>query len=256
MEQRLIYDIGMHIGQDTINYLKQGFKVIAIEADPLLAEQGKKKFKKYIDNGSLIILNVGISDKEGILPFYVNKKTSEWSSFDLKIASRNNTPYETINIPSIKTSSLMNTYGVPYYMKIDIEGYDYLCVNDLPLTSAKKNVKYVSCEATTVSLIDTLHEKGYTKFKLINQAFNFMPMNINLERNPIWPKFVFVYASIRLKLRYIYQSRYPYSSSGPIPENTKGEWLTYEKARQLHTEFYVDGKPINNKSWFDCHATF
>jgi FkbM family methyltransferase len=258
MEKRLVFDIGMHIGQDSINYLNDGFKVVAVEANPLLAEENTIKFKKYIADGSLIILNVGISDKEGILPFYINKRTSEWSSFDLGLGGRNNTPYEIKNIPCVTTASLFKKYGYPYYLKVDIEGYDYLCINDLPKTTAAPNVKYVSCEASTISLLDTLHEKGYTKFKLIHQGWHFRPIDLKLERNPLFPKFLALYTGIRVKLRGLLTAKYPYSSSGPIPEKTKGEWLSYETTQNLFNEFYgADGKhPINYKSWFDFHATF
>ncbi len=257
MEKRLVFDIGMHIGQDTVNYLREGFKVIAIEANPLLVEQNTRKFKKHIEDGSLTILNVGISDKEGVLPFYINKKTSEWSSFDFQLGSRNNTPYEVKNIPCVTTSSLFQKYGTPYYLKVDIEGFDYLCINDLPEVKSPQNVKYVSCEATDVSLIDTLHQKGYTKFKLIHQGLWFMPINLNLERNPLFPKFLHIYSGVRIRLLNVFPTRYPYSSSGPIPEKTKGEWLTYENARKLFMDFYHSGPgPINEKSWFDFHATF
>ena len=258
MEKRLVFDIGMHIGQDTMIYLREGFRVVAIEASPVLVEENKIKFKKYIDDGSLVILNVGIADKEGVLPFYVNKRTSEWSSFDFNLGARNNTPYEVINVPCITTASLFEEYGVPYFLKVDIEGFDYLCINDLPNTNAPASVEYVSCEAGGTSLLDTLHKKGYTKFKIIHQAFNFRPINLKLERNPLFPYFLFVYSGIRLRYRNIIPTKYPYSSSGPLPENTKGEWLTYEVARQLYVDFYQGDKmeALNNRSWFDFHATY
>lgn len=40
MNAQLIYDIGAHLGEDTDFYLKKGFKVVAIEANPFLAEGG------------------------------------------------------------------------------------------------------------------------------------------------------------------------------------------------------------------------
>lgn len=255
MEKKLVFDIGMHIGQDSVNYLKEGCKVVAVEANPVLTERNAEKFKKYIDDGSLIILNVGISDKEGVLPFYVNKKTSEWSSFDLGLGSRNNTPYEVKNIPCVTTASLFEKYGMPYFMKVDIEGLDYLCINDLPNVSAPENVKYVSCEASQISLLDTLHQKGYTKFKLIHQGYNFNPINMKLEQNPLFTKFLSVYIGIRLRLRNVVQSRYPYSSSGPMPENSKGAWLSYETTRQLYLDFEKIAAQAH-KSWFDFQATF
>ena len=34
----LIYDIGQHTGEDTAFYLGKGFRVVAVEANPTLAE--------------------------------------------------------------------------------------------------------------------------------------------------------------------------------------------------------------------------
>jgi len=258
MEKRLVFDIGMHTGQDTYYYLQEGFKVLAVEANPQFCEENAKKFKKYIDDGSLTILNVGIADKEGILPFYINKRTSEWSSFDFELGTRNNTPYEVLNVPCVTTASLFEKYGVPYYFKVDIEGYDFYCINDLPIVAGGKGIKYVSCEVSQISLMDTLYKKGYTKFKLIHQAFDYRPLNMKLERNFFFPKFLFFYINFKIRLHKITKPKNPYSSSGPIPEKTKGEWLTYEQARSLLSEFYQGDKntPINNSSWFDCHATY
>lgn len=46
IKKDLIFDIGMHIGQDTRHYLNKGFNVLAIEANPELVQQNKLKFKK------------------------------------------------------------------------------------------------------------------------------------------------------------------------------------------------------------------
>jgi predicted RNA methylase len=46
---KTIYDIGMHSGRDTGFYLKKGFKVVAIEADPKHVQNGKEKFKSEIE---------------------------------------------------------------------------------------------------------------------------------------------------------------------------------------------------------------
>ena len=37
----LIYDVGFHHGEDTAYYLKKGFRVVAFEAHPRLAEKGR-----------------------------------------------------------------------------------------------------------------------------------------------------------------------------------------------------------------------
>ena len=257
MEKKLVYDIGMHTGQDTITYLKKGYKVIAVEASPLLAEEGREKFSQYIKDGSLTILNVGISDKEGILPFYINLKTSEWSSFDFTAGTRNNSPYEVKNIQCITTADMLRQYGVPYLLKVDIEGLDYLCINDLPEVAVGKGVEFVSCEASDVSLIDTMYAKGYRKFKLIHQAYNFNPININLEKNKMFPYLLQVYIPLKIRFQKVFPLEYPYSSSGPMPHESKGPWLDYTTVRQQYVDFYQGDlkKPLGHKSWFDFHAT-
>ena len=121
-----IFDVGMHIGQDTAFYLAKGFRVIAIEANPLLVRDAEKSFKKEIKAGKLTILNIGVGDKEGVFPFYVNAKYSEWSSFDKELGSREGGCANIVDIPMLPFEQLLTRYGTPYYLKIDIEGHDLM----------------------------------------------------------------------------------------------------------------------------------
>ena len=84
----LIYDVGMHVGDDTAFYLSQGYRVVAVEADPKLVKAAWYRFRHEIEQGKLEIVNVGISDTEGYADFWVCEKVSEWNSFDRNIASR------------------------------------------------------------------------------------------------------------------------------------------------------------------------
>ena len=49
MNEKLIYDVGMHLGEDAEFYLSKGYKVIAIDADPNLIKLAKSRFAS--DNG-------------------------------------------------------------------------------------------------------------------------------------------------------------------------------------------------------------
>jgi hypothetical protein len=44
MLPNLIYDIGMHNGDDTAYYLSRGFNVLAVEANPKLAATATERF--------------------------------------------------------------------------------------------------------------------------------------------------------------------------------------------------------------------
>ncbi len=120
------------------------------------------------------ILNIGVAPKEDEFNFYVNEVQSEWNSFDLAIASRDGLPWHSIKIQTKTFDSIIKENGVPYYLKVDIEGNDHLCIkeldkNDLP--------KFVSVEGNYVGLLNELSEKGFKKFKLILQ-YNFAHLEI------------------------------------------------------------------------------
>ena len=85
--KKLIYDVGLHNGDDTAGYLSKGYTVIAIEADPVQAEKAKERFRDYISKDLLKILNIGVASEEGEFNFYINEKQPEWNSFDLSIAA-------------------------------------------------------------------------------------------------------------------------------------------------------------------------
>ena len=160
-----------------------------------------------------------------------------------------------IEVECITTQILFHQYGIPYYLKIDIEGYDYLCIEainenaGLPL--------YVSCESTSLNLVHTLYSKGYRKFKMINQADNLRPLNISKEKSWVFPIYLKIKNGILLRFQKYLPIKYPYSSSGPFGENTKGRWVSYEEMILMYQSFYGNGvrqEPVNQYSWFDFHA--
>jgi len=103
-DNKLIYDIGFHKGEDTGFYLSQGYNVIAIEADPELYNKGKTKFKKEINSGNLVLLNLASKGGDEVIPADINTTT-----FD----------------------KILSKYGVPYYLKIAIENNDHYCIKAL-----------------------------------------------------------------------------------------------------------------------------
>lgn len=251
--KELIFDIGMHVGQDTKYYLEEGYKVVAIEANPVLVVNACKKFNKYIATGQLKIVNVGIAESEGKLPFYRNLRLSEWSSFNKGSGTRNGTPFETLEIQCTTIDNIFRQYGVPYYMKIDIEGNDYLCLSGI---SDIAKPKFVSCEAGSLDCLDLLVSKGYSKFKLISQLNNFNPIDLKRESRKYFPITQIIKNGIKLRVQKVFPIQHPYGSSGPFGEESKGEWKSYNEIRKLYLEFYNNGKPLNKISWFDFHATY
>jgi len=232
---KLIYDIGMHIGQDTAFYLAKGFDVVAIEANPLLAEEGKKKFASFIKDGRLRILNVGIGAAEGEFPFYVNETLSHWSSFDKEIATREGTFYE-INVKCFKLEKILSEFGMPYYLKVDIEGADHLAIKSL--YAFKERPIFVSVENGNGGLLETLCDLGYSSFKFINQA------TIQLHRCPFPPR------------EGIYVDyRFEHGASGLFGEETEGVWKSYKEVSvEINAYWNNPNRDPNIHGWFDLHA--
>lgn len=56
-----IFDIGMFDASDTEYYLTEGYRVVAIEANPALAQRAEVLLKDYIASGRLVIVNCAIS---------------------------------------------------------------------------------------------------------------------------------------------------------------------------------------------------
>ena len=181
----LVYDVGMHKGEDTEFYLKKGFRVVAFEADPDLAQHCRERFKEYIANGRLSIIEGAIIDLDTVenkdkktITFYKNDGMSVLGTINANWAERNEflgSPSNgTIEVRVLDFVDEVRKYGIPHYMKIDIEGSDMVCVNALKQFS--KRPDYISIESDKTSLtkildeIDTFAELGYDHFKAVEQS--------------------------------------------------------------------------------------
>jgi FkbM family methyltransferase len=141
----LIFDVGLNVGQDTAFYLSRGYRVVAIEADPILAEAARKRFCLAIEAGNLEIVNAGIAAHEGIAEFWICDGKSEFNSFHKDIGARDGYPHHRIEVPTVRFASVLERFGTPHFLKIDIEGNDVLCLGDLSPSSLPR---FISVEAS------------------------------------------------------------------------------------------------------------
>ena len=68
----LIFDVGLHRGQDTRFYLDMGYRVVAVEAEPGLVEAARRMFAPEIADQRLAIVHCAISGEDGPVPFWVS----------------------------------------------------------------------------------------------------------------------------------------------------------------------------------------
>ena len=164
----LIFDLGMNHGEDTAFYLAKGFSVVGVEASPLLARSLGEDFAFDIQARHLTLLHCGVWATAGTLTFYVNEDNDHWSSFDPHYGTREGSRFHTIEVPCVTLASLFAAHGVPYYLKVDIEGADRHVLAALAAEPVRPD--FVSVEEYGVQAVRDLAAAGYSRFQAVTQS--------------------------------------------------------------------------------------
>jgi FkbM family methyltransferase len=162
----MFFDIGSNIGNWSLVNINNCDKIIAVEASPIT-------FTKLVNNckhDKIILLNYAVCNNNGDdITFYqadfhvlstINKDwlTKETSRFY-------NERYTEITCKTITIDKLIDQYGLPDLIKIDVEGGEYECI--LSLTQKNKLLCFEWASETnsiTFDCIDYLFGLGYSQF--------------------------------------------------------------------------------------------
>jgi FkbM family methyltransferase len=252
----LIFDIGCHNGRDSEFYLKKGFTVVAVEANPSLCLQLKQRFADQIASGQFHLVEKAIAEHGGDVEFYLNLKDSIWGTirpeYAAKVAAQGADSTKII-VPSVDFSELIERFGVPRYMKVDIEGADLLCVEGL--ARFPQRPRFISIERSLslgrqILELRLLSKLGYARFQVIDQQ------TIPTQKPPN-PAREGLYADHRFELH----------DSGLFGEELPDAWLTIRGAMLRNAELFALNKrigllkrtPLLSRyagpgSWYDLHA--
>lgn len=229
----LIYDLGMNNGDDTEYYLQRGFRVLAIEANPALCETASRRFASEIAQGRLTILHAAIWEHSGETTFFVNIDNDHWSSIDIKWAGRDDSRCREITVRCVTLPELFEQYGMPHYLKIDVEGVDHVVLEQLGV--ADEPPRFVSVEDCRFGFdyMRTLAAQGYNAFKLLDQSTVSGLRDDSIDH------------------------AFKPGSSGPFGDDVPGTWMDYPSmvdhyATTVRTH---EGERIAPRTrWFDIHA--
>jgi hypothetical protein len=172
-----------------------------------------------------------IAENTGEVVFYLNEKESVRSTIRSGHAelatSLGKPPTESI-VPSTTFSALIEEFGVPYYMKVDIEGADLLCLEGL-VPFAERPI-FISTEIP-ISLAEQINELllfrklGYECFQLIDQMS--VPSQV-----PPWPAREGQYVDDQFEIM----------CSGLFGEELEGAWLTLGGAISRYLMLFARNK--------------
>jgi len=129
---------------------------------------------------------------------------------------------------------LFSIYGVPHYLKIDVEGVDHVVLDQL--RTADSLPAYVSVEDCRFGFeyMKTLDACGYRGFKLLDQS------TVGGLHDPA------------------VDHAFRQGSSGPFGEDLAGSWLSYPDmvAHYSHTVRDIEGNRLAPRTqWWDIHCT-
>jgi FkbM family methyltransferase len=187
----LVFDIGAFRGLITDILLSIGAKVVAIEPNPGMLASLKKK---YEGNPDVTVLNMGAGAEDCDLEFRVNEKMPQNCTFsesfikDSRYSLR--TWDKTIKVPVTRLDTLIEKYGTPQFIKIDVEGYEWNVIQGLT-----KPVPYLTYEFHREFMEDT--KKCAKHLTTIGTPL----FNYNLELNykstsPEWLTFDALFADL------------------------------------------------------------
>ncbi|MBD2491917.1 FkbM family methyltransferase [Aulosira sp. FACHB-615] len=264
MDKNLVIDVGVHTGEDTEFYLKKGFRVIGIEANPNIYSDTKQKLNSYIETGQLLLLNIAVSPLNQPITLYVNLDRSFWSTTSPDFVQRNEffgTRSTAITVEGRRFEDILQEFGTPYYLKVDIEGADILCLQGLQKVESKP--QFLSIESTKASWHDLLKEfallkeLGYKKFKAIRQP------DVPRQICPFPAK----------EGQYI-SHQFEYGASGLFGEEAPGVWLSETEVLKVYKRVFLEYRllgtngilkfPLGKKlleslqlkePWYDTHAS-
>jgi FkbM family methyltransferase len=217
MTKPLIYDFGMHIADDSEVYLRKGFRVVAIEADPVLCEQARQQFPQEIAEGDLVVLNKAVGDTEGVFEFYVcdeqNRLSTASQAFVKMQMRQKGVAFRTVPVPFTTADQILAEYGPARFVKIDIEGHDLMCLQQI--AKGRVATDYLSFELNLKEYrqaLDACRQMGFVRFALVDQG----AVGGLLAPNPS-----------REGVSILH--RYELGQSGPFGGDLDADWLTADE---------------------------
>ena len=235
-QRRTIYDLGANNGDDIPYYLLKGDLVVAVEASPALAAGLRERFAAEIAANRVAVENCVLTIDPAVteVPFFLHRANHLLSQLPRPASGVLGEFDETV-LPAATFSALAARHGDPYYVKIDLEGYDDVILQEIFRSGVFPS--YISAEAHTIDVFCTLVALGgYHAFKLVEGEF----VGRDYAAHPI------ATGTGKDGGTQVYKFPCPHSS-GPFGNDVKGPWMD----RALFLRYLAHVGP----GWIDIHAS-
>ena len=223
---------------ETPNFISQKvFGSWQYEANPALVRIGEKAVCQV--HWGRLVDHRRNSDRpcQGAREFDVHASNPHWSSIVRSRREQMDDALRTIEVDCTTLDCVLREHGIPYYLKIDIEESDLDAIRSLKALSDLP--RYLSAEAHSREIAQTLFELGYRRFQLVDQR----------EKNELrlWPW-------TWREGRYVW-AQFNDSHSGTFGRELPGSWLTID---EVLANFDVLRRTVplfrGSPTWHDFHA--
>jgi FkbM family methyltransferase len=151
-DRDLIFDLGANIGYKSEIFLRLGANVVAVEPDEICQQILKEKFLKYrLKKLPFVLVGKAVSEDAAFQTMWIDAPGSAKNTLSQKWAETlrsdgtrfgNRLDFgQSRNVETVSIEQLISTYGLPFFVKIDVEGCELNVLRGL-----KRTVPYLSFE--------------------------------------------------------------------------------------------------------------
>ena len=170
----MVFDIGANVGTMTHVFSSLATKVLAVEPNPDCARHIELTSAPAV----VEVLRAAVSDANGLAVLNVSDRKDKMSSLSnewREAVSKQNPDYvgiwnRNVNVPTVTLDELIRQYGIPFYIKIDIEGHEEEALKGLsacpPLLSFEFNRAFL--ESAIRALESGIFDKARFNYTLVD----------------------------------------------------------------------------------------
>ena len=176
----LVFDIGAHVGDRVACFRRFGARVVAVEPQPALIRTLKVLYGR---DRAVVIEPVAVGRSAGMLDLKLNldNPTVSSASEAFRKAADGASGWEgqawtrAIRVPVVTLDTLLTRYGMPAFIKIDVEGFEAEALAGLTRPPPALSFEFTTIQRTVAAAcIERCARLGYTRFNAMlgeNHAF-------------------------------------------------------------------------------------